>query len=245
MLEILYAILRCINGFFKKTAEAIDNREWNVVVVNSIPILIVLAIIILILITICRRIPWKLIGWIAVIFGGLFCLNKANMKRQIPVPKAQPDEELYSYLRNAVFLVLRAMSEFCPVVKPGSMESVELPNGIAIRQNYIVYNFLIRLEGEISPEKLKRFFTETMGQMIRAHKLEGLPSDLVCINGIYSSPIIVMDVVDYGDSATISLVFADKITIELAKKQRLLNLELQKGKDKLRRKETDLFDDEL
>lgn len=44
------------------------------------------------------------------------------------------------------------------------------------------------------------------------------------INGAYYCPLLILDVLDFGDSINISVVFADEKTVEIAKARKQLNL---------------------
>lgn len=152
-------------------------------------------------------------------------------------------EDVYEYVRDAIFLVLRAVSEHTAIVMPTSPGTVELPNSISVKDGYVVFNFFAKVRDSVDASRIKGELNRTLYQMLRAHELQGLPSDLVEINGAHYCPLQVLDVLDFGDSITISVVFANEKTIELANARRLLYIDQAKLKQS-RRKDTP-YDEQL
>ena len=134
-------------------------------------------------------------------------------------------EDVYEYVRDAMFLVLRAVSEHTAIVMPTSPGTVELPNSISVKDGYVVFNFFARVRSSIDSNYIKHALNRTLSQLTRAHELNGIPSELVLINGAYYCPLLIMDVLDLGDSINIAVVFADEKTVEIAKARKQLNLE--------------------
>lgn len=138
-------------------------------------------------------------------------------------------EDIYEYVRDAMFLVLRAVSEHTEIIMPTSPGTVELPNPISIRDGYAVFNFFAKVRNPVDPARMKADLTRTLNQMQRAHELKGLPCDLVQINGSYYCPLLILDIVDFGDAINIAVVFANEKTIGIARAYKQLNLQRLQG----------------
>lgn len=260
-MKILDAIKNRISAFSETTAEAIESGDWRVVIRNAtIAALVVIGILSMLLLLLLGL--WKLIGTligkalmtllgapiVVFILWKSYCMNLKDSRRLSQIEDKHNHleawaEEIYGYVRDGMFLVLRAVSEYTVIVMPSTPSAVELPNNISVKDGYVVFHFFARVRDVIDPVQLKRDLNRTLNQMLRAHELKGIPSDLVRINGAYYSPLQILDIIDYGDSINIAVVFTDEKTIGIAKAKKQLNIEYQnKQKSGIREP---LYEDEL
>ena len=258
-MKIVEAIKNRISAFAETTAEAIESGDWRIVIRNA-TITALAAISILSTLVLLLLGLWKLIGTLIgkalmtllgtplVIFILLksYCMNLEDSHRLSQIDDKHNHlevwaEEMYGFVRDGMFLVLRAVSEYTAIVMPSTPSAVELPNSISVKDGYVIFRFFARVRDVIDPVQLNRDLNRTLNQMLRAHELNGIPSDLVRIDGSYYSPLQILDIIDYGDSINIAVVFADEKTIGIAKARRQLNL---KSKQKSGMQEP-LYEDEL
>ena len=241
MKSIFNAIKNRIDDLSSDIAQSINSNDWKRVA-RGIGILLLmvvtaLAIILLLFIGICKFLHsfWgkKLLRMIgAVIFSCFLILSyRANKNDYTDKVSCGSNnhleawaEEVYDYVRDAIFLVLRAASEHTEIIMPTSPGTVELPNGISVKDGYVVFNFFAKVRNPVDANRIKRELNRTLSQLTRAHELNGIPSELVLINGAYYCPLLILDVLDFGDSINISVVFADEKTVEIAKARKQLNL---------------------
>lgn len=260
MLSIFKAIKNRINDLGDDIAQGINNSDWKRVA-RGISILLLMAVITLATLFLLFIGIWdflhsfwgkKLLRMIgAVIFVCFLVLSyRANRNDNTDKVSCESNnhlevwaEDIYEYVRDAIFLVLRSVSEHTEIVMPSSPGMVELPNPISIKDGYAVFNFFAKVRNPIDPTRIKRDLTRTLNQMIRAHELNGIPCDLVQIGGSYYCSLLVLNVLDFGDSINISVVFADEKTIEVARAHKQLNLQRLQGQ---RTKSLDSpYDDQL
>ena len=160
-----------------------------------------------------------------------------------PIKLDEWADGIYDYVRDAVFLVLRAVSEYTNIVTPSRASAIELPDEpYTIEDGYVVFNFLGKICGQIEPDQLKEDIQRTFRQMHRAHELNGIPRDLAIINGAYYCPLQILGKPqDLGDHVQIQVVFATEKTVELTRARKLLDLDhaLQ-----VRRKQRETHDDD-
>lgn len=260
-MKIIKAIRRRLDMFLEETANAIDKGAWGLVtrhilifilavVGSSFAVLLILLVLWKMLSGLLGKVLFSLVGLPLIIYILYlsFLANRADSNQE----KLRTDEknhleawaeDVYMYVRDAMFLVLRAVSEYTLIVMPSTPSAVELPNNISVKDGYAVFHFFARVRDGIDPVQLKRDLNRTLNQMLRAHELKGIPSDLVRINGAYYSPLQILDIIDYGDSINIAVVFTDEKTIGIAKAKKQLNLEYQsKQKSGIREP---LYEDEL
>lgn len=258
-MKILFAIKKRIDKFSAETADALEVGDWGLVarhILLTFLIISVMSIIIFLSLFILWKLLSGILGRILLgLFGSplvvyiLYLSYRANTQdtkefQQQQSSKAHLEvwaEEIYGYMRDAMFLVFRAASEYTSIVMPSTPGAVELPNCISIRDGYAVFNFFARVREPINTEQVRRDLSRTLTQMLRAHELKGIPSDLVQIGSSYYAPLQLLEVVDYGDSITVSVVFTNEKTVEVIKTRRLLKLDLQRKHEP--KKPEDLYDD--
>lgn len=260
-MKILHSIKELLKQFAASTAHAIDTRDWRVLLFNlAVALLTVLGT--LLLCSLFLFLLWKIVA----LFLGKFLLkllgiplvlyilylsykaDRADTKNTAQQHASMNglevwSEEIYGYVRDAMFLVFRSVSEYTAIVMPSAPSAIELPNGISVKDGYAVFHFFARLREPIDAAQVKRDLTKTLNQLARAHELKGIPSDLVQINGAYYAPLQIFDVVDCGNSIDVSVVFADEKTINIVKARKVLRLELNRSQQP-KPKEA-LFDDVL
>lgn len=256
MKNIFSSIRNRINSFFQHIAQAIDDGDWktlacNVGIASAIVVCVIVAL--FTLLALVAKFFGTFLGKLLIAPAVLYLLGlsyKVNLEDSRTSRKQISDsanleawaENVYDYLREGMFLILRTMSDYTAIVRPTSPGSVELPNGISIRDGYAVFSFFARVSADIDVPQLKRELTRTLGQMLRAHELPGIASDLVQINGSYYCPLQILDIVDFGDSINIAVVFANEKTVELVNARKMLHLE--KREVRIPRRDAP-YDDEL
>ena len=241
--SILSAVKNRFDCLGDDIAQGITRGDWKRVVRgSSIVLLVIVATVAICLLFLVGM--WKFLHsfWgkkLLTVTGGvlLLCLlyasyreNRGDMqKKSSQIAENLHNEvwaeNIYGYVRDAVFLVLRAVSDHTDIIMPTSPGMVELPNGISTKDGYVAFNFFARVRKPVNVNNIKHELNCTLAQMARAKELPGIPSDLVLINGGYYCPLQVMNVFDFGDSINIAVAFADEQTVEIAKAYRLLNLD--------------------
>lgn len=260
-MKIIEAIKWQLDIFFGKTANAIDKGAWGLVARRILIFILVvgggiLAMLLILLVLwkmlsgLFGKVLFSLVGFplIAYILYLSFLANRtdSNQEQQQRDEKNYLEawaEDVYMYVRDAIFLVLRAVSEYTVIVMPSTPSAVELPNNISVKDGYVVFHFFARVRDVIDPVQLKRDLNRTLNQMLRAHELKGIPSDLVRINGSYYAPLQILDIIDYGDSINVAVVFTDERTIGITKTKKQLNLEYQSKQESGMREP--LYEEEL
>lgn len=239
MNDIFSSIHNRIQKFSRNIAEAIDCGDWRTVIrklglagVIAVSIIVAIIILLALLSKVLGPFLGKLLGlpMLFFILALSYKVNRQDTKatREEISNTANLEawaENVYDFVRDAMFLVLRAMSDYTVIIRPTSPGGVELPNKISIRDGYAVFSFFARVSADVDVPQLKRELTRTLGQMLRAHELKGLASDLVQINGSYYCPLQILDVIDFGDSINISVVFSTEKTVEVVHARKMLHLE--------------------
>lgn len=155
----------------------------------------------------------------------------ARRKKSEPATWDEWAANIYEYVRDAVFLAFRAVSEYSNIITPARSSAIELPDAsYTIEDGYVVFHFMARICGAVDPEQLKTDLQRTLRQKHRAHELNGFSCDLTKINGSYYCPLQIWgEPLDYGDYVQVSVVFATEKTIALSGSppsiHRVLNLD--------------------
>lgn len=136
-------------------------------------------------------------------------------------------ENIYEYVRDAMFLVFRAVSEYTNIVTPSRPSAIELVDTpYTLEDGYAVFNFVVKVCGPVDVVNLKNDLMRTIQQMHRAHELNGIPRDLTEINGGYYCPLQILGKPqDFGEYIQVSVVFATEQTVKVALLRRSLNLD--------------------
>lgn len=161
-----------------------------------------------------------------------------------PIKLDEWADGIYDYVRDAVFLVLRAISEYTNIVTPSRASAIEyVDNPYSIEDGFVVFHFLCKVCGALETDQFKTDFQRTLRQMHLAHELNGIPRDLIEINGAYYCPLQIFGAPqDFGDYIEVSVVFATEKTVKLTRAAKVLNLD--NLKNARRRRETQLTDDD-
>lgn len=161
-----------------------------------------------------------------------------------PIKLDEWADGIYDYVRDAVFLVLRAISEYTNIVTPSRASAIEyVDNQYSIEDGFVVFHFLCKICGTLEIDQFKTDFQRTLRQMHLAHELNGIPRDLIEINGAYYCPLQIFGAPqDFGDYIEVSVVFATEKTVKLTRAAKVLNLDNLKSAR--RRRETQLTDDD-
>ena len=195
---------------------------------------------------------WKILGTLlgkvfaVPLFLLIFGLAVTEQRKPRTGGRETDPEQVYGYVLNALFLVFRAVSEYSTnIVMPSRPSAIELTDEpYTIEDGYVAYNFLAKTCGPIDTAQLKRDMTRTIRQMHQAHELNGIPRDLVQINGAWYCPLQILgNPQDFGEYVQVSVVFATEKTIELTHARKLLYLD-DIGHAR-KRKGKNLTDDEL
>lgn len=134
---------------------------------------------------------------------------------------------VYDYVRDAVFLVLRSVSEYTnTIITPTRASAVEAEEPYTVEDGYVVFHFICRTCGRADTDQLWIDMRKTLRQMHRAHELNGFSSDLTEINGAFYCPLQIWgEPQDYGDYVRVSVVFATEKTVTQQGIYKALNLE--------------------
>lgn len=260
-MKIKEAIKKRFNDFDLKIAEAIETGNWKFITHNIGICCLLLSVffaITIILLIVCSRLFGEYVKRILGFFVGIplmiYILFLSYQKNHNDFRKSHENhqknnqlevwaENIYEYVRDAMYLVFRSMSDYTAIVMPSSPSAIELPNGISIKNNYVVFNFIARVRDIVEPTQIKHDLNRTLSQMLRAHELNGIPSELVLINGSYYMPLQIYDIVDWGDSISVSVVFADENTVNIIKARKIPHFEISSKRP--HNKPDPLYDDEL
>ena len=210
------------NNIRECIAQGIHDGDWSAVGWNVALILAIVMVAVALGVG-ALALVWKILG---TLLGKVFAVPLFLLIFGLAVTDP---EQVYGYVLNALFLVFRAVSEYSTnIVMPSRPSAIELTDEpYTIEDGYVVYNFLAKTCGPIDTAQLKRDMTRTIRQMHQAHELNGIPRDLVQINGAWYCPLQILgNPQDFGEYVQVSVVFATEKTIELthARKRKGKNL---------------------
>lgn len=258
-MKISDEIVESINKRRECIAQAIHDGDWATVAWNAAFVFAV--VVVVVALAVCAlALVWKILGTllgkiiavpaVLLILGLSYKMNLEDLRKshRVKSESATLDEwadGIYEYVRDAMFLVLRTVSEYTNIVTPARASATEFEdNPYTVEDGYVVFHFLAKACGPIDFERLKADLTRTLRQMHRAHELNGIPRDLTEINGSYYCPLQIFgNPQDFGDYVQISVVFATEKTVELTHARKMSNLENTRYAQR-KRHET-LTDDEL
>lgn len=229
-------ILDALNEKKKKIQKNVGKaiRDTNVpVLAQYIGILLVVLIIAVALGVGVLALVWKVLGTLlgkvfaVPLFLLIFGLAVTEQRKPRTGGREIDPEQVYEYVLNALFLVIRAVSEYSNIIMPSRPSAIELTDEpYTIEDGYVVYHFLAKTCGPIDTAQLRRDMTRTIRQMHQAHEFNGIPRDLVQINGAWYCPLQILGKPqDLGEYVQVSVVFATEKTVELTRAQKLLNLD--------------------
>lgn len=235
-MKITDAILERIYEVRDRIAYAIQNSDWATLGWNvALVLAVVLAAVALgagIL-----ALVWKIFGplltkiftrFLVLLILGLSLKDALPARQKIGEPATLDEwaDNIYDYVLDALFLTLRAVSEYSNIVTPSRASAIELTDEpYTIEDGYVVFNFFGKICGPIDPAELKKDLQRTLQQLHRAHELNGISRDLVEINGSYYCPLQILGAQDLSDHVQISVVFATEKTVKLTRARKLLNLD--------------------
>lgn len=227
-----------INAFAEDTAEALENRDKLHLFRNVVLALMVFlgvfggVSLLLVLLYLGRKVFLPLIGvplCITILVASYFenrkdtaLLNADSEERALLEERA---EALYEYVRDGIFLVLRALSDYTPIVRPSSVSAIETNSRFYVRDGVAIFQFNALLSDDVDVPQLKRDIERVLGQKLRTNELPGLPSKLVTINGRTYTPIQILSLADMGSSVNIDVVLTNEKSIHLIEAKRQLHLE--------------------
>lgn len=240
-MSILEEIKTHIDNFKTRIAQEIHDKAWSslgwdvALVIAVVMVAVALAVGALALV---GKVLGTLLGKILAVPLVLFILGlsyKLNLEDSRAAYRAKREsatldewaEGIYEYVRDAMFLAFRAVSEYANIVTPPRASAIELvDNPYTLEDGYVVFNFIAKVCGPIDVGSLKSDLTRTLRQLHRAHELNGIPRDLVQINGSWYCPLQILGKPqDLGDYVQVSVVFATEQTVELTRAHKLLNLD--------------------
>lgn len=240
-MKITDAILERINHVRERIAQAIHDGDWSTVAWNAALVLAVIMVAVALSVGVLA-LAWKVLSTLLgkifavplalLILGLSYKINFEDSRtaRRVQNESAALDEwaeEMYDYVRDAMFLVFRAVSEYSDIVTPSRCSAIELPeNCYSIEDGFVVFNFIAKVCGPVDTAQLKMDMQTALRQMHRTHELNGIPRDLAEINGSYYCPLQILGKPqDLGDHVQVSVVFANEKTVELTHAHKLLNLD--------------------
>lgn len=248
MYKILAACKEQLAKYTENIAQAITKGDWlavakyaSLALTALLCILLLLLALALLLFSFVRRIFGPLFGAAVVFLMVLFLAPIIQMILRLyfeytdgtdqgKIESAMLDEwadGIYGYVRDAVFLVLRTVSEYTNIITPSRASTIELTDEpYTIEDGYAVFNFMGKTCGQIEPDRLKKNIQYTFQQLHRAHELNGIPRDLTEINGSYYCPLQIFSTPqDLGDRVYIQVVFATEQTVKLTRARKLMDLD--------------------
>lgn len=143
----------------------------------------------------------------------------------------QRAEEVYTYVRDAAYLVLSDVSSYTPVVQPASPSAVETNTRIYVREGVAFFQFNAVVSGPCDLREIQERLQQHLTNRSRNRELPGIPGEVVLHNGRPYSPLQVYSVTDFGSSVGIDIVFADKASIPLLEAKARARMERQRQID--------------
>lgn len=258
-MKIRDEILERFNKIRERIAQGIHDGDWSAVGWNVALVLAVVMVAFALAVGVLALVWWvlgTLLGKVFAVPLVLFILGlsyKMNLEDSRAAHRVKGEsamleewaDGIYEYVRDAMFLAFRAVSEYTNIVTPSRASAIELVESpYTLEDGYAVFNFIAKVCGSVDVDNLKKDLVRTVQQLHRAHELNGLPRDLVQINGAWYCPLQILGKPqDMGDYIQVSVVFATEKTVELTRARRLLNLDNTRY---ARRKRGETFtDDEL
>lgn len=250
---ILGRIKENINEFAEDTAEALEEGDKLRFAKNLIlglifaleAIMIVVGVIALLIIF--RR---QILSILAVPLGIVILIasyraNKADKQYSRSTTTVEERlaaeleaEDTYGYVRDALFLVLREVSEYTLSIKrPSSPSEIEATSRYEIRDGIAVFKFTVRTTGEVDTKQLMLDMDKVISQKLRAGELRNLPPRMVIIDGRYYAPIQILSITDISSYLNIDVCLANERSVALINEMRRFVIR--------RRVEDALYDDEL
>ena len=235
-MKITDAIRERLHEVRDRIAYAIQNSDWATLGWNVAFVLAIVLVAVASGVGILALV-WKVLGpLLGKIFTGFLVLFILGLSLKDALPARQKIGEpatldewadnIYYYVLDALFLALRAVSEYSNIVTPSRASAIELTDEpYTIEDGYVVFNFFGKTCGPIDTTELKKDLQYTLQQLHRAHELNGISRDLVEINGSYYCPLQILGTQDLSDHVQISVVFATEKTVEMTRARKLLNLD--------------------
>jgi len=231
-----------VDAFAEDTAEALEEGDKLHLLKNAIILAVMLLAIIgggaalLGLLYLGRKFLLALIGvpTMAALLVKSYHMNKEDhvvlhAGQEERVLLEERAKSLYGYVRDGIFLMLRAVSDYTVIIRPRSPSAIETRARICILDGVAIYQFKALISEEIKdmPE-FRETLDQALGQMLRNRELPGLPSKLVTIGNKNYPPVQILALADLGSSVNIDVVFSNEKSVAMIERQRLLDLEDQK-----------------
>lgn len=240
-MKIRDAILERFNKIRERIALGIHDGNWSAVGWNVALVLAVVMVAFALAVG-ALALVWKALGTllgkvlavplVLFVLGLSYNLNLEDSQaaHRVKGESAMLDEwadGIYEYVRDAMFLAFRAVSEYTNIVTPSRASAIELVESpYTLEDGYAVFNFIAKVCGPVDVDSLKKDLARTVQQLHRAHELNGIPRDLTEINGAYYCPLQILGKPqDFGEYVQVFVVFATEKTVELTRAHRLLNLD--------------------
>ncbi len=222
-LAIFAYIKEQIDIFAEETAEALENGErlhfYKNILIGIMGVLVVVALVtgVCAIIYLSRRKILALIGtplllalMVASYFENKKDIQKTRSSNQERFVAELEAEDIYDFVRDAIFLVLRDVSEYTLSIKrPLSPSEIEAASRYEIRDgNIAVFKFTARTTGEVDTKQLIRDMDNVIKQKLRAGEFRNLPPRMLAINGKYYAPIQLLKITDISSYINIDVCMA-------------------------------------
>ncbi len=240
-MSVLNELHERVNSVRERIAQGIHDGDWSAVGWNVALVLAIVMVAVALtvgVLALVGKILGTLLGKIIAVPLVLFILGlsyKMNCEDRRALYRHKNEsaaldewaESVYDYVRDAIFLVIRSVSEYANIVTPSRASAIEVVgNPYTIEDGYVLFNFMAKVCGPVDVAQLKSDIQTTIRQMHRAHELNGIPRNLTEINGSYYCPLQIFDKPqDFGDYVQVSVVFATEKTVALTRAHKLLNLD--------------------
>lgn len=234
------AVKDYFNNIRLNIAQAIRNRDWSVVGWNIALILAIMLVAMAVAVAtlaLMGKVLGTLLGKVFAVPLVLFILGMSykmnyedsratHRKKSEPATWDEWASSVYDYVRDAVFLVFRSVSEYgSTLIMPTWASAIESEEPYTVEDGYVVFHFICRTCGRVDTDQLWKDMRKTLRQMHRAHQLNGFSSDLTEINGAFYCPLQIWgEPQDYGDHVRVSVVFATEKTVTQKGIYKTLNL---------------------
>lgn len=137
-------------------------------------------------------------------------------------------EAVYEFVRDAMYQVFCAASQYTAVIRPTSPSAVETQTRFFFNEAVPVFQFTAMTGEHVDALQLKDDFQRILAQKLRAQELMGLPTRLVTYEGRTYLPIQIINATNCGASVIVDVVFANEKSIPLIEAKKRIQFE-QRG----------------
>lgn len=134
-------------------------------------------------------------------------------------------EAVYGFVRDAVFQVLLAASDYVPLVRPRSPSAIETQTRFYFRDGAAVFQFNALMLESVDMGQLREDLSRILRQKLQARELPGISSRLVTVGGRSYPAMQILSVADCGSSVNIDVILTDERSALLMEAKKRIELE--------------------